>query len=295
MGCSHSTNKMCNKKDKDKMVSPLDKINIGDFLGKGQFGEVYQITCIEKINNSCKKNNQYAMKICSKKKINFYIDNEKCYLSKIKNENIIKCHHTFTIKNNIYFILDLYKFDMYKYLDQYHDNTEANTKIIIRNILRPLIYLRTKYYVHLDVKPENFLVRNIDEKDFVLTDLGTVHKIPTSNKNGIKHYCNNIYKQKVLCGTEHYASPESFRGYFSEKSDIWSIGQITFILLTNHMIKNEPNMDDFDVSDYLNKFPLEKDSHNFIKKCMRVNISQRMSYKKILSHHWLQESIFSNI
>jgi serine/threonine protein kinase len=290
MGCSHSTKNICNRKGKTNMVSPLDKINIGDVLGKGQFGEVYEITCIENINKSCKMNNHYAMKICKKKKkLNFYIYNERTCLLKIKNDNIIRCHHTFLLKDNIYFILDLYKFDMYKYLDQYHDNTEVNTKIIIKNILKPLIFLRNKFYVHLDVKPENFLVRNIDEKDFVLTDLGTVHKIPRTNKNGIKHQYNNIYKQKVICGTEHYASPESFNGFFSEKSDIWSIGQITFILLTNHMIKNEPTMDDFDISNNLNNFPLEKGSHKFIKKCMRVDISQRMSYKKILSHPWLHE------
>ena len=155
---------------------------------------------------------------------------------------------------------------MFKYMEQYHDNTEANTKIIIRNILKPLIFLRNKFYVHLDVKPENFLVRNIDEKDFVLTDLGTVHKIPHTNENGVKHHCNNIYKQKVLCGTKHYASPETFKGYFSEKSDIWSIGQMTFILLTNHMIKNQPNMDDFDITNNLSKFPLELQSFKFIRK-----------------------------
>ena len=50
MGCSHSAKNICNNKDKTNMISPLDKINIGDILGKGQFGEVYEIICIENIN-----------------------------------------------------------------------------------------------------------------------------------------------------------------------------------------------------------------------------------------------------
>ena len=54
------------------------------------------------------------------------------------------------------------------------------------------------------------------------------------------------------------------------------------------MVKNNRYMDDFDISNYLREFPFEKDSYNFIKECMRINVSDRISYKNILSHPFLQ-------
>ena len=84
--------------------------------------------------------------------------------------------------------------------------------------------------VHRDIKPENVLLE--DSNDFTkvkLVDFGSAARTDVEeNKNGISG----------LVGTPYYVAPEVIRSLtepsvtYGEKVDVWSVGVLTYVLLT---------------------------------------------------------------
>jgi serine/threonine protein kinase len=102
-------------------------------------------------------------------------------------------------------------------------------KIILKQLLGCLNYLKTLKIVHRDLKLENvaFIKKvndntNQEEIEIKLLDFGTAFK---------------MHKHKIRCtelvGTISYMPPEIIKGYFTEACDLWSCGVIFYILLTS--------------------------------------------------------------
>ena len=70
---------------------------------------------------------------------------------------------------------------MFSYIKKYHDFDDNKTRRIILNILRPLLFLKQYKIAHLDVKPENYLVRDRKNLDFILSDFGTMREYKEKN------------------------------------------------------------------------------------------------------------------
>ena len=85
-------------------------------------------------------------------------------------------------------------------------------------------------YVHLDIKPENFVLD--DNNNLVLIDFGTCKQIVKTNS------LSNI---KTKIGSEGYLSPEAAINYYNDKTDLWSVGVILYILLTNEKLYSNVN------------------------------------------------------
>lgn len=84
-------------------------------------------------------------------------------------------------------------------------------------------YCHSKGIVHRDLKPENILLEpDLDMEKMKIIDFGTA--IPFDRRKG-KHLTE-------MLGTPYYIAPEVLDGKYNEKCDIWSIGVITFMLLS---------------------------------------------------------------
>lgn len=80
------------------------------------------------------------------------------------------------------------------------------------------LHSRSPPIIHRDIKPENLLVF---EDKVKLADFGWSNKIETMR---------NTY-----CGTPDYLAPEMIlRSTHNEKLDVWSLGVLTFELLTGY-------------------------------------------------------------
>ena len=77
--------------------------------------------------------------------------------------------------------------------------------------------------MHRDIKPENILMsRDVVDPTITIIDFGTACHL--SNKERLN--------QKS--GTPYYIAPEVLEGYTDEKSDIWSVGVILYIMLCGY-------------------------------------------------------------
>lgn len=96
---------------------------------------------------------------------------------------------------------------------------EAETVAIIAEILRTLNYLHKRNLVHRDLKPENIIYDQTTQK-IKLIDFG------------LSSYFTETCKLNSKVGTPYYVAPEVLKGEYSKECDLWSVGVITYILIT---------------------------------------------------------------
>tara|TARA_B100000925_G_C21983080_1_gene463195 strand:- start:15 stop:866 length:852 start_codon:yes stop_codon:yes gene_type:complete len=246
--------------------------NIGKLVGEGKFGKVY--VCYNKVNNK-----NYAIKKSVKR--NYLFSNELKYLRMIYHSSIIRLHDSFIYEGHHYLVIDYYKDgDMFTYIKKYHDFDEDVTRKIILNILRPLLFLKQQKAVHLDVKPENYLLRDRNNLDFVLTDLGTMKDYKEYNKE---------YKLTNIVGTKIYAAPEVLNKRYNSKSDIWSLGQIILILVSGNIIEYKENYTQLDIYDIIRSFNISRGSFNLLKRCLNIDFKSRIKLEDIIDDKWIED------
>jgi serine/threonine protein kinase len=104
--------------------------------------------------------------------------------------------------------------------------------------------------VHLDVKPENILIR-LDKEDItrdkvVLVDYGTARKVPREssmfrvNLQIVKEF---LSREKIVGGSFLYMSPEQTKAdHLDERSDVYSIGCVLYELWTGQPPFDAPDL-----------------------------------------------------
>lgn len=110
--------------------------------------------------------------------------------------------------------------------------SEAEARVVVRQLLGTLDFLHSCGVVHRDIKPENILLAtNDDEKPhIVLADFGFAKHV--TDQSGAN----------VVCGTADYLAPEvlkrlqgraaSAHPALAAKADVWSAGVVVYILLS---------------------------------------------------------------
>jgi calcium-dependent protein kinase len=102
--------------------------------------------------------------------------------------------------------------------------TEAHASQIIKQILLALNYMHSLNIIHRDIKAENILMVGVKEDDLriKMTDFGFACFFKPGEG-----------KTEIL-GSPLYMAPEIIANEkpYNEKVDIWSVGVITFILLS---------------------------------------------------------------
>ena len=117
--------------------------------------------------------------------------------------------------------------------------SEEYSKGVIKQILNAIAYLHeTKNIAHRDLKLANIMFSdNTPDAEVKLIDFGLskVRPPPPSNTQ----FVDDTDYMHSLVGTRYYIAPEvympNFKGVGYNKScDMWSIGIITYFLLTGH-------------------------------------------------------------
>ncbi|KAL3895724.1 MAG: hypothetical protein SGCHY_004527 [Lobulomycetales sp.] len=153
------------------------------------------------------------------------IETEVNILRTARHDNIIQLYEMHEIEGKIYLLMELVTggelFDEIVRIGKYG---EAEAAKLVHKILVAVRYLHQLGIAHRDLKPENLL----------LSDKTKDAKIMISDF-GLSKIFNDDEVMKTACGTPGYVAPEVLirRGYGREV-DLWSLGVITYILLSGY-------------------------------------------------------------
>ena len=160
---------------------------------------------------------------------------------------------------------------------------EKKVARVIFKVLNAIAYCHSKGITHRDIKPENILFETDEPySDIKIIDFGLSRKYSVDQK------------MHTILGTPYYIAPEVLKGNYDEKCDIWSIGALTYIMLSGEPpFKGKSNNEIFMkiIKDPIKFNPykwnnLTENSKDFIKICLNKDPDKRPSAIEALSHKW---------
>ncbi|KAI6652360.1 protein kinase C [Oopsacas minuta] len=263
----------------------IDSFNLCKLIGKGGFGKVFL---------GEPKNAQgvfYAIKIIHK----YYlvesdaienIEIEKDLLIRYgKHDYLSGLVATFQDEFNVYIVLEyLGGGDLFNLVSKEHKLPIKSVTYYVAETSMGLFYLHNKGVIHRDLKLENIMLTL--EGHVKIIDFGL-------SREGIfkgKHFT------RTFCGTPTYMAPEIMnRGFYDSAVDLWSLGIITFELLTGLMPYNG-----FDVHTLkplvkrLPTFPhtLSIPSVVFISHLLKYTPTERLGYNPVSGEASFRNSTF---
>jgi calcium-dependent protein kinase len=263
------------KRDNPKKFYKFEK-----FLGSGAFGEVRK--CVDK-----KTKTVYAVKILRKNKLTLnsknLLEREIAVMSKLHHPNIVQMIEAFDTTKKTYLILELITggelFDEIIARDKPY--FESDCIAMVLQILRAISYMNSMGIAHRDLKPENILL----DKD---------HNIKISDFGLSKDFSSEA--MSTSCGTPTYVAPEVLLGsVYDVQCDVWSLGVITYILLSSHIpFDGDGESEVFErILSACYSFPsplwdpVSAKAKDFIAKIFVVEPKQRMTADECLDHQWL--------
>ena len=289
MGCSNSSAETKKEKEKGK-ISKYSGADIRKnfeliyMLGNGAFGKV------RLYRDKNDKSLLYAIKTLKKKNIPYYefklIKTEVDILSELDHPNIVNYFGTFEDEFYIHIIMEYLKGDnLFKVISvkNYTGFDEQDMSNIIFQLVKALFFIHNKNIVHRDIKPENILFG--DKKDFSslkLIDFGLATQKKTDNKT---------------VGTPYYMAPEMIKGKYSPKSDIWSVGIIIYLMLTDKFpFVNSKEYDVFEMieegkynTQLLDDCECSEEAKDLVKKILVKDPDKRPSASDIIDHPWIKK------
>ncbi|KAK7198629.1 protein kinase [Novymonas esmeraldas] len=271
--------------------------SLGEELGKGAYAVVYRCTHRE-------TRGVYAVKVVDKSKagpkdiddITHEIDVMGCIGY---HPNVVQMVEYFTTERHFYIVLDLLTGGMlFDRIVQMRHYSESDAAALVRNVLGGLAHIHAKGIIHRDLKPENLLLRhqqspsmppNSHLTDVCLADFGLAGYVPST----------------TCCGSPSYIAPEVINvGYYrtrkepyDTKCDLWSMGVITYILLSGKMPFHGRTFKEtfecvvnsrwsFSSDAWTSVTPAAKD---FIQLCLTPDPAARPTALVLLQHHWLAD------
>ncbi|KAG1697090.1 hypothetical protein DVH05_017476 [Phytophthora capsici] len=253
-------------------------------LGRGAFGVV------EKVEH-LKTHKHYAMKTVrfqsGSKRHEF--EKEIDLLRVLHHPNIVQMLETFQDEHHFYIIMELSPggtlLDRVKARNKKFPEDEV--KDIIRNLASVVQYLHSRSICHRDLKLENILVETLDSGGHIkLCDFGasTLFKIGASMR-------------KVL-GSVVYMAPEVLEGNYKETCDMWSLGVIMYMLLSNKAPFYGDTEDDLVESIFAGEVSysgkdwetISPEAKALLKKLLHVKPTNRFTAAQVLQHPWIKST-----
>uniref|UniRef100_A0A8C3LVC4 non-specific serine/threonine protein kinase n=1 Tax=Chrysolophus pictus TaxID=9089 RepID=A0A8C3LVC4_CHRPC len=186
-------------------------------LGRGRFSVVKK--CDQKGTKRA-----VATKFVNKKLMKRdQVTHELGVMQNLQHPQLIGLIDTFETATNYILVLEMAdQGRLLDYVVRWGNLTEGKIRLYLGEILEAVQYLHNCRIAHLDLKPENILVDQSSSKPTIkLADFGDAVQL------------NTTYYIHQLLGNPEFAAPEIILGNpVSLTSDVWSIGVLTYVLLS---------------------------------------------------------------
>mmetsp|Transcript_48344 Transcript_48344/g.144339 ORF Transcript_48344/g.144339 Transcript_48344/m.144339 type:complete len:513 (+) Transcript_48344:105-1643(+) len=248
-------------------------------LGVGRNGAVLQARCRRTGNSVAVKT--LDLHGCSKEQLRELEMEVEVFLS-LDHPHVARLLAVYEGEDCIHFVMErLGGGELLHRLKRVHRFPEQDAAYAVWQMLSVVSYLHAHGVVHRDLKLENFLLES--EGDHLkLIDFGV------SALRGPGE------RMSELVGTLAYVAPEALERRYTSQCDLWSLGVITFALLTGQMPFDGP--DDVVVEriragkcadePYLWR-GLSASSRHFVQSLLTVDPSARLTVGQALQHPWL--------
>ena len=254
-----------------------------EVLGGGHFGTV---RVAYKRKEEPKR--YYAIKSISKKNLSPSdledLIKEVDIISGLDHPVIIDFYETYQDEYFFHIVMELCKGkEVFQKIASEGKIEEKKVARVIFKVLNAIAYCHSKGITHRDIKPENILFQTDEPySDIKIIDFGLSRKYSADQK------------MHTILGTPYYIAPEVLKGNYDEKCDIWSIGALTYIMLSGEPpFKGKSNNEIFMkiIKDPIKFNPykwnnLTENSKDFIKICLNKDPDKRPSAIEALSHKW---------
>uniref|UniRef100_A0A672YM63 Myosin light chain kinase 2, skeletal/cardiac muscle-like n=1 Tax=Sphaeramia orbicularis TaxID=375764 RepID=A0A672YM63_9TELE len=270
---------------KPNQISNFYTINWQEVLGGGRFGQVHK--CVE--NSSGLTLAAKVIKARSQKEKEV-VKIEIQVMNNLDHANLIQLYAAYESRNDIILVLEYVGggelFD--RIIDENYTLMELDAVMFIRQICDGLQHMHKMYILHLDLKPENILCVNRVTNKIKIIDFGLARVYKPREK------------LKVNFGTPEFLAPEVINyDFVSFNTDMWSLGVITYMLLSslcpflgdndnetlNNILACKWNFEEREFMD------TSEEAKNFISRLLVVNKSWRMSASEALRHPWLSDPV----
>jgi len=266
-----------------KRSTGADIDDVYDFherLGQGSMGSVAAIR--KKDTNAV-----YALKTIQlvriSKEMIQELRNEIDILMRLDHPNIIRPLELFERKRQMYFVMEMCSGgDLFERIPY----TEKNAAIIINQLLSAIRYLHARDICHRDLKFENVLFETVSPDSMVkLIDFGLSKRYRPG------------HRMNEAVGTLYSMAPEVLNGNYTQACDMWSIGVISFMLLSGEMPfsgKNEEQViRKLTSGSYTMKESLwhnvSSEAKDFVSKLIVVKPAGRLTAEQALGHAWVKQ------
>ncbi|XP_037667884.1 myosin light chain kinase 2, skeletal/cardiac muscle [Choloepus didactylus] len=256
-------------------------INSKEALGGGKFGAV--CTCTERATGL-----KLAAKVIKKQtpKDKEMVMLEIEVMNQLNHRNLIQLYTAIETSREIVLFMEYIEggelFE--RIVDEDYHLTEVDTMVFVRQICDGILFMHKMRVLHLDLKPENILCVNTTGHLVKIIDFGLARRY------------NPHEKLKVNFGTPEFLSPEVVNyDQISDKTDMWSMGVITYMLLSGL----SPFLGDDDTETLNNVLSanwyfdeetfeaVSDEAKDFVSNLIVKDQRARMNAAQCLAHPWL--------
>ena len=206
-------------------------------------------------------------------------------LKKVDHPNIVKIYEIFKDEKFLYIVMEFCEGkELFEYVVENTKINEKDSSGITKQLLKTIKYLNSLKICHRDIKPENILInpKNLHIKviDF-----------------GLSTYFSDFNQLVTKVGTPYYVSPEVLKGNYNKQCDMWSVGVISYILLTGC-----PPFQGENLAEVYNEILYEKlklyrsdweelsaHSLEFVKSMLKKNPDSRLTPDEALKHPFITQ------
>ncbi|XP_043255290.1 obscurin-like isoform X3 [Colletes gigas] len=255
-----------------------DYYDLGDELGRGTQGVTYH--AVER----CTGRNYAAKVMHGKGEIRPYMYNEMEIMNNLNHRKLLRLHDAYEDDQTVTLIMELAAGgELVDILTRQAFYTETEISGYIRQLLWGLEYMHDNHFAHLGLTLGDLLISHTGGDDLKICDFGLARRISQTRLMTLAY------------GMPEYVAPEVTNNEgVSFSTDMWSVGIITYILLSG--ISPFRGFSDKETLMRIREGKWEFDDRwsniteegkDFIRSLLMYNCDRRMDVKAALTHPWI--------
>jgi calcium-dependent protein kinase len=198
--------------------------------------------------------------------------------------------------------------------------SEKEANGIFRKLIECIEYLHSRRIILRDIRPESFQfvssfdlsqLRLVDFSAALLTGSDVISSAEQGHKNRehdeeMKEGKQNVHPANIEClslnqpieGPPFYRSPESVKGIFTEKGDLWSLGALLYLMLlgrppfsggSDEEILEQVSSGKFDKNEDFTNL-ISSEAQNLICSLLSDE-NNRLSISQVMEHPWMATAV----